>query len=479
MNHFREKSNRLQLCILIFLVCFLLLPSSANAEDIAKKVDAYMTPLVEQQTFSGSILIARGGKILINKGYGMTNYEHGIPNTGKTKFRIGSVTKQFTAVAIMQLVEKGKVSLKAHISEYLPYFRKDIDSKITVHHLLVHSSGLPNYTDLPNFYAEHSRSAYKVKDFVVQLCSGDLEFEPGSTWKYSNSGYFILGAIIEAVTGQTYEEYLNEHIFGPAGMENSGYDNPETILENRATGYKTGKNGLENAGYLDMSIPYAAGSLYSTTEDLYKWDRILYTDKILSKKSKELMFTPYIAYYGYGWFIAPKNGHTNYSHSGGINGFVCNFARYVDDDACIVVLANREKAQEGYIASALNAILFGHPYDPPGKPAPVPIDPEILKKYTGKYDVNKMIFPVTLKNNKLFAEILGFTLPFEAVSEIKFVCSFVDFMMTFVTDSEGEVTSVILHQGSADLLGTRIKEKSEASLKNLFTRYSRKDLTFK
>jgi len=458
MDTFGIKSKHLKFLVLLSLACFLLWPPDARPQDITKKADAYMTPLVEKQIFSGSILIAKGGKILVNKGYGMANYEQDIPNNGKTKFRIGSVTKQFTAVAILQLVEKGKVSLKAHISEYLPYFRKDIDPKITVHDLLVHSSGLPNYTALPGFYPEHSRDPFKVKDFVIKFCSGDLEFEPGSTWNYSNSGYFILGAIIEAVTGQSYADYLKEHIFEPAGMENSGYDDFNTILKNRATGYKMGKNGLENSDYIDLSIPYAAGSLYSTTEDLYTWDRILYTDKILTKKSKGLMFTPYIAYYGYGWFVAEKNRHKNYSHSGGINGFVCNIARYVDDDAFIAVLANREKAQEGVIAGALNAILFGHPYDPPGNPEPVPIDPEILKKYAGKYDVDKMIFPVTVKNNKLHGQILGYTLPFEAVSETKFFCSFADFMMTFLVDSEGKATSVILHQGSADMTGFRIQE---------------------
>jgi len=458
MRTLGTKTNPLKFCVFIAIFCFALLPSSARAEDITKEVDAYMNALVEKQIFSGSILIAKGGKVLVNKGYGMANYEHDIPNTGETKFRIGSVTKQFTAVAILQLLEKGEVSLKAHISEYLPYFRKDIDPKITVHDLLVHSSGLPNYTALQGFYPEHSRDPFKVKDFIIQFCSGDLEFEPGTTWNYSNSGYFILGAIIEAVTGQSYADYLKEHIFGPAGMEDSGYDDFNAILKNRATGYKMGKNGLENSDYIDLSIPYAAGSLYSTTEDLYKWDRILYTDKILTKKSKDIMFTPYIAYYGYGWFVAEKNGHKNLSHSGGINGFVCNIARYVDDDACIVVLANREKAQEGFIASALNAILFRHPYDPPGNPEAVAIDPELLKKYVGKYDVNNLIFPVTLKNNTLFGRIMGFTLPFEAVSETKFFCPLADFMMTFVIDSEGKAASVILHQGSADMRGIKIQE---------------------
>lgn len=458
MHTFRTKSNNFRLIFLLVLSCFILLPSLARPDDITKKVDAYINPLVEQQIFSGSVLVVKGGKILVNKGYGMANYEFDIPNSGKTIFRIGSVTKQFTAVAILQLIEKGKVSLEAHISEYLPYFREDIDKKITVHDLLVHSSGLPNYTALQGFYPEHSRDPFKVKDFVIQFCSGDLEFEPGTSWNYSNSGYFILGAIIEAVSGQSYQDYLQKHIFGPAGMKDSGYDDFNAILKNRATGYKMGKNGLGNSDYIDLSIPYAAGSLYSTTEDLYKWDRVLYTDKILTNKSMDIMFTPYIAHYGYGWFVSEKNGHKNYSHSGGINGFVCNIARYVDDDAFITVLANRENAQEGPIASALNAILFGHPYDPPGNPESISIDPEILKNYVGKYDVNNMIFPVTLNNNTLFGQIMGHTLPFKPVSETKFFCSMVDFLMTFVTDSDGKAISVILHQGSADLHGTRIKE---------------------
>ncbi|MBN1222697.1 MAG: serine hydrolase [Candidatus Aminicenantes bacterium] len=458
MSQLSKKNKRFRTLFSTLIFLSMTYPATAFSGDITHEVDTYMNALLKHRLFSGTILIAKDGEILVNKGYGMANYEHGIANTGKTKFRIGSVTKQFTAVAILQLVAREEISLTAHITDYLPYYREDTGKKITVHDLLVHSSGLPNYTDLPNFYRDHSRDPFKMKDFIVQFCSGDLEFEPGSTWKYSNSGYFILGAIIDAVTGQPYEKYLREHIFDPAGMKDSGYDHFNTLLPIRATGYKAAKDGLENSDYLDMSIPYSAGSLYSTVEDLYRWDRILYTEKILSREMKDLMFTPYLTYYGYGWNVAEKNGHKSISHSGGINGFVCNIARYVEDDACIIVLSNLEGSPEGTIASALHSILFGYEYPPPGKSKPISMDPEELKKFVGTYDIQKTIFTVSIKNDKIFGKFTEMTLPLEPMSKLKFFCPYADIQVTFILDARGDVTHVVLHQGSADMKGIRVKE---------------------
>jgi CubicO group peptidase (beta-lactamase class C family) len=207
----------------------------------------------------------------------MANIEWAIANAPDTKFRLGSLTKQFTAMLIMQLVEGGKLKLEGKITGYLTDYPKATGDKITINHLLTHTSGIPNYTGLPAFQETLSRNPYKPTDFIKQFSDLLLEFEPGSRFAYSNSGYFLLGVLIEKVTGKTYENVLQESIFKPLQMNNTGYDVFTTILPKRAMGYE--KRGLNyvNAPYLDMSIPYAAGSLYSTVEDLALWDQALYS----------------------------------------------------------------------------------------------------------------------------------------------------------------------------------------------------------
>jgi CubicO group peptidase (beta-lactamase class C family) len=276
---------------------------------------------------------------------------------------------------ILQLVEDGKLSLEGKLSDALPYYREDTGKKVTVHHLLTHTSGIPSYTNLPNFGREFSRNPYAVEEFVKKFCSGDLEFEPGAKFSYNNSGYFLLGAVIEKVTGKPYEKVLEEKIFKPLGMKNSGYDHHATIMPNRAAGYESSLEGYANAPYLDMSLPYAAGSLYSTVEDLYIWDQALYTDRLLSAKMKELLFKPHVqrpaGAYGYGWAVGKKKLPQSkrevsfVGHGGGINGFNTLIERYVDDKHLIVLLNNTGGTNLGEMNAAIGQILYGEPYDPP------------------------------------------------------------------------------------------------------------------
>jgi CubicO group peptidase (beta-lactamase class C family) len=270
----------------------LMTASVALAQDNARKIDDLLKNYYDYGQFNGSVLVAEKGKVVYAKGFGMANMEWEIPNQADTKFRIGSVTKQFTAALILQLVEEGKIKLDGKLGDYLPDYRKDTGGKVTIHQLLNHTSGIPSYTGQPDFFANVSRNRYSVADFVKKHASGELEFEPGSKFSYNNSGYFLLGAIVEKVTGKTYETVLKERIFEPLGMKNTGYDNHAPLLQKRASGYQKTPEGYINAAYLDMSLPYAAGSLYSTVEDLYKWDQALYENKILSADSKTKMFTP-------------------------------------------------------------------------------------------------------------------------------------------------------------------------------------------
>ncbi len=255
-------------CALIILACQSLTLSQNTATSRAAKIDEVMTAASKYRLFNGSVLVSENGKVIYKKGLGMANMEWNIPNAPDTRFRLGSITKQFTAALVLQLVEQGKIKLDGKITDYLPDYRKDVGEKVTIHQLLNHTSGIPSYTGLAKFIEEASRNSYSVDDFVKKYASNDLEFEPGSKFAYNNSGYFLLGAIIEKVTGKTYEQVLKERILDPLGMKNTGYDLSGPVIAKRAAGYVKTPVGYRNAPYLDMSIPYAAGSLYSTVEDL-------------------------------------------------------------------------------------------------------------------------------------------------------------------------------------------------------------------
>ncbi len=349
--------------------------AAQTAAQKAKNIDDVMSLASKYQTFNGAVLVAENGKVIYKKGFGLANMEWNIPNTPDTRFRLGSITKQFTATLILQLVEQGKIKLDGKLSDYLPDYRKDTGEKVTIHQLLNHTSGIPSYTGLPGFIRDVSRNPYTVAEFVKKYASNDLEFEPGSKFSYNNSGYFLLGAIIEKVTGHPYEQVIKEKIFDPLGMKNSGYDHWATILEKRASGYVKTREGYANAPYLDMSLPYAAGSLYSTVEDLYLWDQALYTDRLLTAESKALMYKPNLQDYAYGWVISKtKLGSSAESvntigHNGGINGFNTLLLRYPDQHNLIVLLDNTSQggSLDG-LATELTSILYGQPYSLPRMP---------------------------------------------------------------------------------------------------------------
>ena len=367
----RATRNLMKSSVLGMLI-ILAFQASALAQDKARKIDELVTIYHNYGQFNGAALVAENGKVIYKKGIGLANMEWNIPNEPDTKFRLGSITKQFTATLILQLVEQGKIKLDGKVSDYLPEYRQDTGAKITIHHLLSHTSGVPNYTAALGFFENVSRNPFKVDDFIKKYASGDLEFEPGAKFNYSNSGYFLLGAIIEKVTGKPYEQVLKERITDPLGMKNTGYDHYGSILSKRAAGYIKTPGGYQNAPYLDMTIPYAAGSLYSTVEDLYLWDQALYGDKVLSAASKELMFKPNLENYGYGFSIRKATlGPSKIvvpviEHNGGINGFNTTIVRLVGDKRLVVLLDNTSQGRylDG-IALAITNILYDQPYESP------------------------------------------------------------------------------------------------------------------
>jgi CubicO group peptidase (beta-lactamase class C family) len=359
---------------------FLIICQSLLAQSKKDKIDQLVNVYSANQQFSGAVLVAEHGKVIYCKGFGFANREWDIPNTPDTKFRLGSMTKQFTAAIIMQLVEKGKLNLDSKITDILPDYPKKTGDQITIHQLLTHTSGLPNYTDIPDYFKEnYVRKNMKPGEIIDLFKDKDLIFEPGSKWAYSNSGYIVLGAIIEKISGKPYEQVLKENILDPAGMTDSGYDHMETIIKKRASGYDRMPGGYKNCDFVDMSSPYSAGAVYSTVEDLFKWDQGLYTDKLLSEESKRKMFTGYYdasggLRYGYGWMTkyvpTGKNDSTRILvHGGGIYGFNTVIVRQLEKNNCIILLNNTPAAHLGEVTDQISNILYDLPYEIPKKSA--------------------------------------------------------------------------------------------------------------
>lgn len=352
-------------------------PAIATAKTIPEQIAQLVEKYAEYGQFNGSVLVSQNGKVIYKKGFGMANIELGVQNQTDTKFRLASVSKQFTAMLVLQLVEKGKLDLHVPISTYLSDYPKQQGGKITLHHLLNHSSGIPNFTSFPDYETKKMRNHYTPEQLVHFFDTLPLEFEPGARFNYSNSGYVLLGYIIEKVSGKTYEQCLKDQIFVPLKMTNSGVDHNEIILPKRSAGYNKNGNTLVNASYIDMSVPYSAGALYSTVEDLYLWDQGLYMDALLSEKLRAQLFTNYFegkqGNYGYGWGIYPmqslRTGKTLQftEHGGSINGFSTFISREVTNKHCVIALNNTAGANMGGMSHAIGAILFNQPYDMPKK----------------------------------------------------------------------------------------------------------------
>lgn len=341
----------------------------------AEQINKLMAFCYESGQFNGSLLVVEHGKVIYEKGFGLANMEWGIPNRSNTKFRIGSITKQFTAMLVLQLVEQGKIKLDEPIQTYLPDYPSPTGEKITIHQLLSHSSGIKDYTSLPGFRNGGSQGPVTPDDLIKMFAGLPLGFDPGEKFAYSNSGYIVLGKIIEKVSGQSYAQCLQDNIFAPLKMVNSGYDNNSVLLRNRASGYQKSGGHYVNASHIDMDAAYAAGALYSTVKDLLLWDRALYSDQLLSPQSMALLFANQIpihknASYGYGWYVGDVPNLTKHAlrvvqHGGNLPGFVTRISRMPEDRNLIVLLNNTGVAPLGEISDAIRAILYGKPFTLP------------------------------------------------------------------------------------------------------------------
>jgi CubicO group peptidase (beta-lactamase class C family) len=351
------------------------LANCAAAQTKAARIDEILQAYTSTGRFQGAVLVADRGEVILEKGYGMANLELNVPNRADTKFRIGSLTKQFTAMLILQLAAEGKLKLDGKLADYLPEYPKPAAERITIHQVLSHQSGIPNYTT-PEFMARRARDSFTPLEMAAVFWNRPLDFDPGSKYAYSNSGYHVLGLVIEKLAGRPYEQALRERILDPLGMHDTGYDHTEAILANRASGYTRTPEGMENAMWVNMTIPYSAGGMYSTAPDLRKWDAALYTEKLVPRRYLDLAFQKAASFpdgggYGYGWMLgarvlpASKRRLPVEQHFGGIPGFTSMITRFPEDRGLIVILANLLGAEWSGAGNAITQILHGEPAEAP------------------------------------------------------------------------------------------------------------------
>jgi CubicO group peptidase (beta-lactamase class C family) len=429
-------------------------PQSTQQQEMEAFVQAHLAT----GKFTGAVLVARGDEVLFQGGYGMANLELDVPNTPESVFRLGSLTKQFTAAAILQLQDQGRLSVNDTLDRYLP--DAPHAGEVTLAQLLSHSSGMPDSLASPSL---ELRQPHTPDELIGQAAGQPLEFTPGSQYHYCNVCYLMLGRIVEKVSGQSYADYLAEHIFRPAGMTATGIDEPGLIVPHRAAGYTWDGQTYRNAEFVDMSNVGGAGILVSTVGDMYKWDRALYTDAIISPAAREAYFTPRVSIgegksYAFGWRIVDTPEHTLAEHSGKSNGFVTFAIRDPATQLYVIVLSNIENLAAQEVAQGLATIAYGEPYDTPGQPPAVEVAPAVLQKYAGSYQVSAdTTVTITAEAGHLFAEVPGQP-KFELfpTSETDFFAKIADIKLHFEAGADGAVTELVIHEGGQEIHAAKV-----------------------
>jgi CubicO group peptidase (beta-lactamase class C family) len=435
-------------------VVLLSLSLTASAQDIVRVRDV-VRQHVDTKTFMGSVLVARDGEVLLSEGFGFANLEWQVPNMPTTKFRLGSITKQFTAAAILLLAERGKLSLEDPIEKHWPEAPAAWHS-VTIYHVLTHTGGIPNLTSFPEF-TTFKLSPSPVEKTVALFKDRPLEFVPGSQMRYSNSGYVLLGYLIERISGQSYAAFLRNNIFEPLSMHDTGYDAHAEIIERRAAGYSPSPNGFANSPYIDMTIPGGAGGLYSTTEDLLRWTQGLFGGTLLTGASLEKMTTPFKDDYALGVASRERNGRKVISHDGGIEGFNTSLMYYPAEKVTIVVLGNVTGGAPSQIANQAGAVMFGEPVALPAQRTEVQLPPDVLGGYAGAYPLApNFTLTVTVVNGGLISRATGQAeVPFYAEAKDKFFARALDAQIEFVRGDDGNVNGLILRQGPTEMRASR------------------------
>ena len=452
--------------LILQIACMILLSVSAPCQavtdkEIASRIEAYLKPFSETGNLIGTVLVARGGRTLFRQSYGMANFELRVANSNETRYHIASVCKPFTAAAILQLQEQGRLSVSDHVSKYVPGFPNG--DRITLENLLTHSSGIPDINGIEDYDAFAS-SPHTLEQVVAKFAGLPLQFAPGSNQRYSNSNYNLLALILEKVSGESYENYLRQHIFEPAGMKDSGLDDASRLIPWAASGYNpAGISGFEKARYVNWSNKTGAGSMYSTVDDLYRFDRALKTDILLKRATQQKYFVESDENF-YGWYTwNSRLGHRLLAAKGHGPGFTAELDRFPDDDVTIIVLSNSyETASQHPITDALAAIVFGQQLPPTTPMRTAAIPESLLASYAGQYQYGQDYFDpnakftLTAEAGYLLMKIGDRQASLVPVSETAFLerTFFGHFEMT--KDAAGRVTGLTCRYGDKTFTAHRL-----------------------
>jgi len=442
----------LALLLLIFLAAPAALARQLTEEQAVQVMDQLSAKAFPADEPGAAVIVVKNGRTILRKGYGMADMELGVKVEPDMVFRLGSITKQFTGAAVLLLAEQGKLSLTDDITKHLPDFPVG-GRQITVEHLLTHTSGIKSYTSIPAWLGMW-RKDMTLTELIDLFKNEPADFAPGERWAYNNSGYVLLGAIIEKVSGQSYEEFLRRQIFEPLGMKHTYYGSASRLIPRRVPGYTRGREGFENAAYLSMTQPYAAGSLLSNVDDLALWDAALYTERPLKQASLQKAFTPYKLKdgtptgYGYGWSRSAYEGRTVIEHGGGINGFRTSAVRLPDDRVFVAVLSNSDSGPSSPddLAIRLAALAIGKPV---GEPKPAALQAADLAALAGVYDIQggDGAYTVRAEGGRLTIQRRGGRQPAFPLSATEF--AFADApldRLVFTKDAAGKVTGLRVTQ---------------------------------
>lgn len=442
---------------LVLIVCLssfgIAQSAGTSDENLAKAINDTLTQTYKANEPGAAVIVVKGGKVVFRKGYGMANLELAVPVEPDMVFRLGSVTKQFTAVAILMLVEQGKLSLDDDMTKFLPDYPAKTQ-RVTVEQLLTHTSGIKSYTSLPEWLSMWRKDT-ELNELIGLFKDKPADFAPGERWSYNNSAYVLLGAIIEKASGQSYQDFIEKNIFQRLGMTHSFYDNTARVIPRRVTGYSKGKDGYINAPYLSMTQPHAAGALVSSVDDLVLWDAALYTNKLVKQETLKRAWTPAkltsgkLTHYGFGWAINSYEGHNVIEHGGGINGFSTYALRMPDDRVFVAVLTNKDSGGPGPARAVLKiaALTIGKPYR---EPTVIKLAPSVLDNYIGVYQLNeKEEAIVRREGEKLFVSFPGAgKTEINPSSETEFFLKDSRSRLTFTRNSAGLVMGFVLSGSS-------------------------------
>ena len=451
--------------VLLRTACCLLFSTSlfiSFAQNNKAQYDELLNDAFPADGPGATALVAKNGKIIYQSAVGMADLELGVEMKPENVFEIGSVTKQFTSVCILMLMEEGKLSIEDEITKFIPDYPTH-GHKITIHHLLNHTSGIKSYTNM-NAFSEVWRKDYRPEDLISEFKFKPMEFAPGDAWNYNNSGYFLLGYIIEKISGMSYAEYIQEKIFDPLGMKNSYYGSMPKIIKNRAKGYQ--KNGEEyvNAEYLSLTIPYAAGSIMSTVEDLNKWQMALKAGKLVKKESLDLAYTNTklnngeLTNYGYGWGNNEIFGSTTVEHSGGIFGYLSNGIYLPEEDVYVAVLSNCNCNDPGEVSTRMAAVAIGKPY--PSKEKAVKMKEADMQKLVGMYEYeNGVKRNIIFEDGQLYSVRSGNRSEIYPTSKENFFFNQSTASYRFTYDSNGEPATVYFEDRINSSKGKRVSKE--------------------